>query len=280
MSYTLIDSDDYAASGIETMFFPGGEPHAKVPKFKGDVLFVARCRTWADTGIAALVANALSRQGLTKLEVFLPYSPGARQDRSDGSSGFTADIVGLMFGGNYQLHTFDLHSRAAAEAMMWPHQWDLCALQIPKRHDVVCIIAPDKGAYSRALAFRDCFYPGTKLIQCVKNRNAQTGQLSNYVLPPIAERGRYIVVDDICDGGGTFNLLAQAWAVQPIRDSKLELVVSHGIFSKGLSAISSYYEHITTTDSWCNAQYDYSVDPRLTVLPLAPLYDKIMGETK
>lgn len=59
MSYTTIGSDDYAVSGIRTMLFPGGEPHVKVPKFEGNVLFVAKCGTWNDTGFAALVVDAL-----------------------------------------------------------------------------------------------------------------------------------------------------------------------------------------------------------------------------
>jgi hypothetical protein len=31
----IIDSDSYAASGIDTLFFPGGEPHVKLPAVNG-----------------------------------------------------------------------------------------------------------------------------------------------------------------------------------------------------------------------------------------------------
>jgi hypothetical protein len=86
-------------------------------------------------------------------------------------------------------------------------------------------------------------------------------------------------VDDICDGGGTFNLLAEAWKrkLRIDQHSKLELFVSHGIFSKGLDAIDPVIEHITTTDSWCKGN-SYIRD-RLTVLPLLPSFLKFAGLT-
>ena len=79
----IIDSDRYAEAGIETMFFPGGEPHVKVPWGTERVLLYLKLRTWNDVGFAALVIDAFERQG--RLErVFIPYFPAARQDKTDG----------------------------------------------------------------------------------------------------------------------------------------------------------------------------------------------------
>jgi ribose-phosphate pyrophosphokinase len=95
-------------------------------------------------------------------------------------------------------------------------------------------------------------------------------------MPPLPARGRYIIVDDICDGGGTFNLLAHEFKADPQAGaSKLELFVSHGIFSKGLSGIDPVIERVTTTDSWCRL----ASDARLTVLPLKPLFPLIHGDS-
>jgi phosphoribosylpyrophosphate synthetase len=96
-------------------------------------------------------------------------------------------------------------------------------------------------------------------------------------MPELQRSGRHIIVDDICDGGGTFNLLAEAWKRKNPAYSKLELFVSHGIFSKGLDAIDPVIEHITTTDSWCKGN-SYIRD-RLTVLPLLPSFLKFAGLT-
>jgi ribose-phosphate pyrophosphokinase len=96
-------------------------------------------------------------------------------------------------------------------------------------------------------------------------------------MPPLPKEGRYIIVDDICDGGGTFNLLAAAFKKDPLAEkSQLEMFVSHGIFSKGIEAIDYTIEHITTTDSWCQLPSSN----RLTVIPLSPVFPKILEASR
>lgn len=272
----IIDSDNYKASGIETLFFPGGEPHVKLPTISGDVLLFLKPRTWNDTGLGALVIDALCRSNANRIVAFIPYFPGARQDKTKGDAPLTITLsVRLLGRGRHSVVTFDEHS-AAMEQQLGRH---ICLmprhLEIPVRSDVVGIVAPDEGAFARAESFRNAFYPDRPLVRCSKKRDQRTGALSGYVLPPLADSGYYVVVDDICDGGGTFNLLANAFEHDPKgKDSQLELFVSHGIFSKGLEALSPRYRHITTTDSWCRLDsYD-----RLTVLPLSPLFSQIMGD--
>ena len=109
----IIDSDNYAASGIETMFFPGGEPHAKIPeRVAGKVLLFLKLRTWEQTGLAACVIDALSRNNrVSRLDTFIAYFPGARQDRSDGRAPLTVKLmVELLTRNRGNLHVFDAHS--------------------------------------------------------------------------------------------------------------------------------------------------------------------------
>jgi ribose-phosphate pyrophosphokinase len=273
----IIDSDDYAASGIETMVFPGGEPHVKLPEFSGEVLLFLKLRSWSDVGFAALVADSMSRSGASTVRSFVPYFPAARQDRApDGRAPFTLRYTSLLLspGRERGVIVFDPHSPVIFSTAQIDRAFMPGDLDIPRRRDVVGIIAPDKGAAERARKFRDAFYPGAVLIQCAKRRDPASGSLSGYTMPPLPGRGRYIIVDDICDGGGTFNLLAHEFKADPLADgSRLELFVSHGIFSKGLTAIDPVIEHITTTDSWCRL----ASDARLTVLPLSPLFALIQG---
>jgi ribose-phosphate pyrophosphokinase len=273
----IIDSDDYAASGIETMVFPGGEPHVKLPEFTADVLLFLKLRSWNDVGFAALVADAISRSG-ARVHTFVPYFPAARQDRApDGHAPFTLRYTSLLLSPDRQrgVIVFDPHSSVIFSTAHIDRAFMPADLDIPRAKDVVGIIAPDKGAAERARKFRDAFYPESALIQCGKRRDPTSGSLSGYTMPPLPTRGRYIIVDDICDGGGTFNLLAREFKADPLADSsKLELFVSHGIFSKGLDAIDPVIERITTTDSWCRLKSD----ARLTVLPLSPLFPLIHGD--
>jgi ribose-phosphate pyrophosphokinase len=289
--YTVIDTDNYKASGIEAFFMPGGEPHVKVPHFKyRRVCLFAKIRNWNDAGFFALVQSALRHQN-AGIKVFMPYLPGARQDRCDGSAGFTAAVMGDLF--NFDVHSscFDIHSLNAERYSGIGHVYDWTDLpkQEPLYPNVVGIIAPDAGARDRAWAFREKFYGTAGMYTCEKVRDPSTGALSGYKAPELTRSGHYIVVDDICDGGGTFNLLAEELNKNPGGTfNTYELVVSHGIFSKGLDNLDPLYKRILTTNSWCeefkllNHPLSITADPRfggrLKVVDLSVLIPRIMGE--
>jgi ribose-phosphate pyrophosphokinase len=280
----FIDSDDYKAAGIETLFFPGGEPHAKVPEFDGIVVLYLKLRTWNDVGLAACVLDALSlSRSIRQVHVGLMYFPGARQDKTDGGKyPLTVHIVSKLLcrDRRFVYYVFDAHSDVLKAHLSGYVPLDFTNLNISTKEDVVGIIAPDAGAFIRAGRFKDWFYPEVPVITCAKKRDPVTGTLSGYAMPPLSTKGRYIIVDDICDGGGTFNLLTgEFWKDRIGSCSSLELFVSHGIFSKGIGNIDAKIEHITTTDSWCpgigpsatTLWNDGVMKGRLTVLPLADL---------
>jgi len=68
-----------------------------------------------------------------------------------------------------------------------------------------------------------------------KTRDQSTGHITDYKLSGEVEGKSVLIVDDICDGGMTFKLLAEelmeAGAVH------INLYVTHGIFSKGLRTL-------------------------------------------
>lgn len=292
----LIDSDDYGASGIETFFFPGGEPHARIPENFGDALLFLKPRTWNDVGVAACVLQALRYQGHSKgkhVWLFCPYFPGARQDRTDYRTPITKDIMMRILGDSIdRLYVFDMHSntisagRAHIEQNFMPSDmlhWVTNPFGRPLH-----VIAPDAGATARAQNFADHIrgYDGKRqqglvpVIQCRKKRNFATGAFEGFKLPPLPAVGHYVVVDDICDGGGTFNLLAEEFLKDPLSaDSTLSLWVSHGIFSKGVSNIHPKYRSIYTTDSWFDEVYHATDDDqRVNVVSLRPIIDKILED--
>lgn len=272
--FITIDSDNYVAHGIERLVFPGGELHVKIPRFDSDVLLWLKLRTWDDVGIAALLMDAIERQGKEqnrKLFSFIPYFPGARQDRSDGMQAQTLHVMKTLLLNSFPSHvlTFDAHSGALWNdgrilRNIMPSDLSLKTQDEP----VAGIIAPDVGAVERAKKFRNRFYPEAEVICCTKKRDPHSGALSGYYMTPLAKPGHYIIVDDICDGGGTFNLLAEAFMEDPYGyTSTLELFVSHGIFSRGLRAIHQKIHKITTTDSFFQ-QERKGAGQQLTVIPL------------
>lgn len=259
-----INSDNYAASGIKVFTFPGGEPHVQVPHIfltNGERVFLdLRLRTWLDCGYGSLVMAALSKQvSSDDLFVYIPYFPGARQDKATHMSlePFALGLYAAMFPIKNLLvidpHSDELNKVRAQFAL--PAVLQIDPYEIPfTAHNppVVGIIAPDEGAVRRATGFKNNNFPLARMYWCSKTRDISTGRITSYECPQLEEPGTYIVVDDICDGGATFNLLAKGFREDKFfKESRFELFVSHGIFSKGLDNIDPMYEFITTTDSWC-----------------------------
>lgn len=92
---------------------------------------------------------------------------------------------------------------------------------------------PDKGAavkYSKI--YKDII--GELYVVGAKVRDQATGKILSYHIPgnPNLEDENILIIDDICDGGATFVLLADALIAQGAKE--VNLFVSHGIFSKGL----------------------------------------------
>lgn len=272
MKYRVIDSDNYAEHGIETFFFPGGEPHAKITKPLGrePLLLFLKLRTWNDVGLAVVVLSALAEHD-AYVRIFMPYFPGARQDRSDGNSPCTAEVMNhLLQQFCFLGYTFDVHSPSS-------ERWftknfmpaDLCP-SLP-RYDGV--IAPDAGAGDRAL--RMARYLGdTDVHVASKEREFSTGRITGYKINGLAAGKRYLVVDDICDGGATFNILADS---API-GVELDLWVSHGIFSRGVKNLSERYGQIFTTNSWWKHDIIDVSHLRVTYFSLSPIFNQIWSD--
>ena len=81
--------------------------------------------------------------------------------------------------------------------------------------DYVGLICPDAGAAKRTEAVAEAL--ALPVFYARKKRDFATGRLSGFACEPLPPEGRLIVVDDICDGGGTFRGLAEATGLAPQR---------------------------------------------------------------
>ena len=286
----LIDSDNYKASGIDTFFFPGGEPHARIPEDFGPALLYLKPRTWNDVGLALCVLNALNCQSrksgtFQRVWLFCPYFPAARQDRTDGQTPLTSKMILEMFNAETdRIFTFDVHSAMTEDSVYF--NFMPSDLPIDKLYTKAPrIIIPDAGAKRRAEDFNSMFNSNDLLIQCEKHRDFATGKFTGFEMPPLGDPGTYLIVDDICDGGGTFNLLAQEFEKDPVaKDSELHLWVSHGIFSRGEVNISPVIKKIYTTDSYYTTERNLvgstTMFPRTEVVSLQPIIEEILESAR
>jgi ribose-phosphate pyrophosphokinase len=279
----IIDTDNYIADGITVIKFPGGELHANVPDPQEDHVHIfAKIRSWTDFGHYLLVADAYRRHGV-KVHTFMPYLPGARQDRVQPGYALTSEIYAQAIGGvTDTLTAVDVHSPAAEaiygdvthlRVLGFKHLKWLFANEKP--FDIV--LAADKGGVERAESIADLL--GVReVMYCTKKRNPNNGALTGFDVPDISDKthnnARILIPDDICDGGGTFVGIVKKIAEKAYTPS-YHLYVTHGIFSKGLEPLigpkSGNFRDFTkvfTTNSWTTEL----PSERLQIADLLPYY--------
>lgn len=273
-------------SPLTAFTFPAGEVHIKgvdTPTRYQYQIADLRAMDHSDLFTLMMWEEAVTSRG-EKAVVFLPYLPGARADRGvpEGAAIYASFIADLDVD---QIITLDPHSpvwqesyygiSATLHATMGPFKETMLTVfpferiirkeiqdgssdSRPQVYDGV--IAPDKGAVGRAT--RAATVMGVPVYRAEKTRNFETGQLEGFhMVDELPEGGRYLIVDDICDGGGTFIGLAKAIYGGPRTDNpakiKLDLWVTHGVFSKGLRDLSNYFDTIHTTNSYTNREALY-----------------------
>ena len=272
---------------FEAMQFPAGEAHIKVVNDENLGLRTEVARVYGhdaqDLMLIGMWADAVHQRGDHSV-LHMPYLPGARADR------------GIPFGGKVyadtinsfridQVIAFDVHSPVMEHLIDNLTVIESAALireHIVGRADsdehaqrYNGIIAPDAGAQQRAFRIANaCHLP---LYQASKHRDESTGKLSGFSCEPLPAGGKYLVVDDICDGGGTFIGLAQATGLPP---EQLGLYVSHGVFSGAAGRLADHFGDIWTTDS-------FGIDPKPdglfdnpNVFHTIPLNRTLLGATK
>mgnify|MGYP000116543193 FL=1 len=241
---------------FQNFTFSGGEPHIKIePNFdiNQKITITQRLNSFNDLGLLCIAVDALRRIGVNDMELFIPYFPAARQDRvmikgEPLSVKVYADIInGMEFN---KVYVFDAHSEVTPALVnnceVIPNHTFIDAVTKSIGNDVK-LISPDGGALKKIYKVSE-FLGGVEVVECSKSRDVKTGRLSGFkVYNDDLQGADCLIVDDICDGGGTFVGLAEE--LKNKNAGKLYLAVSHGIFNKGFTVLDCF-EKIFTTNSF------------------------------
>lgn len=253
--FTPISGDylDYKLS-----FFSGGEPNIKIDSFvDNSVTITTRINNANDLLTLCCAADSLRRIcPSVKLSVFIPYFPAARQDRVCNfgealTSKVYADIINNL---NFEfVSVLDPHSDvspALIDNCESISPYNIWAKELPiNKSDIIAI--PDFGATKATEKWVNGRFD---FVQCRKKRDSN-GKLVDFNVFSSDLNGRDVwVLDDICDGGGTFIGLAKK--LKELNCGNINLFVTHGIFSKGLGHIMNHIDNVYTTDSWSNYEQE------------------------
>lgn len=238
-------------SDIAIGSYPDGMPLMAGPDVDFTTRVMLRPKSLMSFMAAMFWVDAYQERTDSTIELVLPFVPGARQDRLNDSGDylFTAKSIAREINERRfsRVTVIDPHSDVT------PALINNCRV-IPAADCIVAppgkytaVVSPDAGAEKRAGAVARKL--GVPLIHGWKTRDVATGAINGFgmqthSLPPDALA---LVVDDICDGGGTFEGLADVLDAVGL---KAHLFVTHGLFTKGAARLLERYQgHVYCTDS-------------------------------
>lgn len=290
---------------VEPKRFPGGELHVNLPptflqSFSAvlrdgsvKVRITAQLNNSEEIMLLLLTTDALRQlDPAVQLSLEVPYLPYARQDRVavPGESLAIKVMADLINSQNYtSVQVLDCHSQVGVALIDRIEAWPQSKVVMQYMHGHVdwtntVLVAPDAGATKKTEELvklvRETIGITVPMVQAYKVRDPATGRISDTRLDPVAPelfKLRWLVVDDICDGGRTFTELSKViHATVPASvapEFYLDLWVTHGIFSKGFTELFDYYSHIYTTNSFHPQAHDHvnhlgEINDRFTCISL------------
>lgn len=216
---------------------------------------VSRLCNGDDLFILLQLDDIMRRNGL-RYDLYIPYLIGSRCDRLFSyNQSITIDIViNLLRELNCnKIEILDPHSSRSLDSIncIYKCNWSIInQLHIHKEN----IALPDEGSIDRFKSSpSNYFIDDVSFIYCSKIRDQKTNKLSGFRIDRydtyIKDKPIYLV-DDLCDGGGTFLGLAEK--LRELNPVSLNLVVTHAIQTDGLSKVSKVYDKVYITNSFAD----------------------------
>ena len=269
---------------IERGVFPDGAVWLKVigelPRFAQVMrVRVAAMRDMNDFMLLAQLVDAVRHvTDIAVSHLELAWLPWARQDRHmvNGDSFalkvFANQLNTLNFS---KVFLLDPHSDAAAAAInnSVVIAQETCLMKSENLRQAIStgklmLVAPDAGALkkihnvAKASGARD-------YAILTKERDVATGNLTGFSLVSGNVAGKdVLIVDDLCDAGGTF--IGSAQVLRDAGARSVSLYVTHGVFSKGVeNLLNNGIDAIYTTTSFASSELR---DPRVELIDIDTIF--------
>lgn len=238
------------SEGIKITIFPDGQPHVNISSIAEEDEVKVICSITDTSKLLQLLetANALDNLFAKKKILVIPYLMAARYDRLmlPGDSidlKVVANLINMC--GFEKVYLYDVHSEVSL--LLINNAIAITNEELVKAYDKpnAVLICPDAGASKKVSKYFGWNSNLQQIVYCSKTRDLKTGNLALEILEPDECTGKNcVIIDDICDGGGTFLAIAEK-----IKPAHLTLIVTHGIFSKGFEQLEKYFQQIIVSDS-------------------------------
>lgn len=249
------------------------------------VYIKSRLNNWLDLELIICAVASLRELGVEEIYLYVPYIVGARSDRKfkEGGNNYIKDVIAPVINSlNFKsVICIDPHSdvlEACIKGFRKESNLKLLTTSLfgiskeiagvkgiysgmlnkSEYLDKFILISPDAGASKKIYKLAEQIGYKGDIIICSKSRDEQ-GKLSRIEVPlSVMDLEKdVIIIDDICDGGATFINIAKELNKHDGFESKIYLIVTHGIFSKGFEELNKYFDSIYCTNSYKDIPKDY-----------------------
>lgn len=253
---------------VDHITFPTGEKHIRIRDLTtGDDIVLFYNDPSGDVMKLGMAVDICRRVDVKSITLVIPFVPYARQDRVAVEGDPFSIRVFTGFVNSLRLDKIiitDPHSEVTPALLdnvviVPQHEIAMEAVLELDQHLTypLAIVAPDLGAAKKLKALQahikqvhGLMFP---IIQCDKTRDVETGNITGFKILEGADNatGRHcVMVDDICDGGGTFIGLSDIIHDAQMGNEGQSLFVTHGIFSKGVKTLLGHFDYIYTSNSF------------------------------
>lgn len=233
--------------------FPDGEVQISLGEFSHKKQVQVKCRITnaEEFFILMQVLDILDRhEVLYKVHIY--YLMGMRMDRvMDFNRPFTLKII-LNSLKNCNADTVEIlepHSDVYYDFRFGGKFTELYVENSPSNTvwNDFQIVLPDAGAKERYEFSYD-----KRILTCSKVRDLTTGKILEIKIdnPEAIGDKPLLILDDLCDGGGTFCGIAKAFNALNIPKERLNIAVAHMVNPKGIKNLSENFNHVWFTNSY------------------------------
>lgn len=264
--------------------FSDGEKHIKFIteiNRKDSVKVICRITSMDELFILMQVGDILNRMEV-EWALVITYLMGMRMDRvMSFNEAFSLKIVAKTINDMHPDAVFVVEPHSDRTLKLINNSTPLMnrfaeAAMTDPEHNYM-IVFPDAGA---KLRYGEALENKVPMMTCHKKRDPTTGKLSGFgidnpeVLNEYPECNAFFVIDDLCDGGGTFCGIAdQLKELRP--DFHRTLAITHAVAARGIYKVMDYYNDLFITNSyadWGNDQFVASNPDRIFVLDTEKYY--------
>lgn len=259
---------------FERIKYPDGQIGAREVGSFDSITLKQRINSYEDLFYVRAIADIL-QNNQTTMELFIPCLFGQRSDRRfEQNQSFDLKLIAAVINDCKfpVVKIFDPHSDVAMALIN--HSVKISSLEYVQKvvHDLYhgvdsgierginncnfTLVSPDAGAYKKIFDYGKQM--NLPVVAAVKHRD-ENGKIDLTFMGDVKNK-HCLIVDDLCDGGYTFELLGKALLDNGAH--KVYLYVSHGFFSKGFYNLHQVIDHIYCTNSVKDIANGTIVKPR------------------